>query len=729
MSTLNRRDFISMSATLGAGLLLGACAGCKRHTIFAPRSTHSTKNPTPADAPPADPNAQMLGWLLIDPDGTVTVSIPSAEMGQGVNTSLAMLVAEELDVPFDAVRAAPAPIGDQFANPKMRNQQLTGGSNSIRGFWLPMREVGAAARQMLLHAAAKQLNTSKERLTTNAGHVVHPNGTKLSYGQLASAAAQLPPPRDPPLKNPRDFKIIGKPQKRLDTPAKVRGEAVFGIDTTLKHLLHAALRQSPSLHGRLKSVEGVDKVKAMPGVVGVFSFDTWVAVVAQSWWQAKKGLDALTTHFTSHNAPTPDSAQHRADMLKALDQHGKATPNKTHRTLDVQYEAPLLEHATMSPVNCTAHVHNKGVDVWAPTQAQTKSQEVAAEAAGVSTDKVTIHTTFLGGGFGRRSETDFVRQAVLLSQKVGQPVKLIWSREETTQHGFYRAAVISRFQVGLTPKGESRTWANQIAVPNVLLQKAPAVPGFVWKVTGDVIGVDGAKKPPYATHSKDVDTLHVELNTPLGFWRAVGHSYNGFFVESVADELAALNNEDPAHFRRRHYQNHPRHRAVLDAITQMASWERPRKGRHLGMAVHESFGSVVGQVVELSVQQTNTVTLHRIWCAVDCGLVVNPDTVNAQMESGIVYGLSAATQARITLKDGVVQQSNFHDYPMMRMNQIPPIEVQIIQSADQPGGVGETSVGPIAPAVGNAIYAATGTRLRTLPFASQGFTKWRATRG
>jgi CO/xanthine dehydrogenase Mo-binding subunit len=381
-------------------------------------------------------------------------------------------------------------------------------------------------------------------------------------------------------------------------------------------------------------------------------------------------------------------------------------------------------------MNCTAHVHDKGCDVWVPTQAQSNSHKIAAEASGVDPEQVRIHTTFLGGGFGRRAETDFVYQAVTLAALVKKPVQLIWTREETTQHGFYRPAVISRFQVALNAQGDPYRWANQLALPNVLYQKVPVVPSVVWKLTGDIIGVDGAKNPPYAHGDVDVETLHVELDTPLGFWRAVGHSHNGFFVESVVDELANLAEEDSAAYRRRLYGEHPRHLAVLNAVTAMAKWDTKRpEGRHLGLAVHESFGSVVGEVVELSVDQDNVVTLHRIWCAIHCGLVINPNAVRAQMESGIVYGLSAATRGKITLEKGVVQQSNFHDYPIMRMNEIPPIEVQLLDSTDDPTGVGETALPPIAAAVGNAIHAATGQRLRRLPFSESGFKTWRATRG
>ena len=395
----------------------------------------------------------------------------------------------------------------------------------------------------------------------------------------------------------------------------------------------------------------------------------------------------------------------------------------------MEYEAPFLEHATMSPINCTAHVFKGGCEVWAPTQSQSSSQEVAAEVAGVEPGRVRIHTTYLGGGFGRRAETDFVRQAVTLSKAVGRPVKVVWSREETTAHGFYRPAVRSRFQVALNGAGEPYRWANQLALPYLLMQKVAAVPDVVWKMTGDVIGIHGAKHPPYATGDLDVDTVHVELHIPLGFFRSVGHSYNGFFVESVVDELAALNKEDPARFRRRFYGEHPRHLAVLDALVEMSKWHQPRApGRHVGMAVHASFGSVVGQVVELSVKERE-VTFHRVWCVIECGLVVNPDSVRAQMEGGIVFGLTGAIRGKITIKDGAVVQRNFDDYPLLGMAETPPIEVKILRGGAEPTGVGETAVGPIAPALGNAIFAATGERVRRLPFSDAGFTGWKAFRG
>jgi isoquinoline 1-oxidoreductase beta subunit len=718
MSALSRRDFIKLGGTLGAGLLLGACSACNKQRIFTLQQGVGSN--------PGDPDADMLGWVFIATDGSIKVAIPSAEMGQGVYTGLAMLVAEELDADFAQVSAVAASVNPQFDNPKMRGGQLTGGSTSTMAFWTPMREVGASARSMLLQAAAEQWKTTPESLKTQPGKVVHPDGRQLTYGALASAAAKLDAPSSPKLKSAKDYRLIGKPQKRLDTPDKVRGTAVFGMDVRLPDMVYAAVEQAHALKGRIAKVEGQAAVTAMPGVLSVHVFDTWVAVIAKGWWQAQQGLKALKVTQDTTGVATPSSADHRAKMLQALNEHGKAKRGKETKFLDVEYEVPLLEHATMSPINCTAHVHAKGCDVWAPTQAQTNSHKAAAKACGLKGDQVRIHTTYLGGGFGRRAETDFIHQAVTLAAKVKLPVQLIWSREETTRHGFYRPAVISRFQVGLNEKGDPQRWSNQMAMPNMLYQKVPAVPNMVWKLTGDVIGIDGAKEPPYAIDDLDVDTLHVELDTPLGFWRAVGHSHNGFFVESVVDELAELAGEDPAAYRRRFYGEHPRHKNVLDALTKMAQWGKKRpEGHHLGLAVHESFGSVVGEVVELSVAKDKTVTLHRIWCAIHCGQVINPDAVQAQMESGIVYGLSAATRGQITLDKGVVQQSNFHDYQVMQMSEIPPIEVHLIPSTSAPTGVGETALPPIAAAVANAIYAATGTRLRRLPFAQAGFNTWR----
>lgn len=719
MTPLNRRQFLKLSATFGAGLVVGAALGCSRHVIFGARETSS--RPGTGDEP-------MLGWLYMATDGSVVVSIPSSEMGQGVYTNLALLVAEELDVDFDRVQAAAAPLDKQFENPKMWGGQLTGGSTSTVGFWTPMREVGATARSLLILAAAKRWGLSAKDLKTASGMVMDKDGRKVSYGELVKEAAQLSAPGGIKLKDPSEFRLIGRSQPRVDTPAKVSGVAEFGMDVQRPGLVHAAVAQSPAFKGRVAGIGNRSEVEKLPGVISVLRFDRWVAVVAEHWWQAQRALNSLEVEFSVAGAPAPSSTDHRRDLLKALDQKGKAELSGEKMKVDVEYEVPFLEHATMSPMNCTAHVRPGACDVWAPTQAQSGSRKTAAKAAGLEPEQVQIHTTFLGGGFGRRAERDFVDQAVRISRAVKRPVKVIWSREETTQHGAYRPAVISRFQIALDKAGNPKRWSNQMALPNLLMQKQPKVPGVVWSMSGDVIALEGAKHPPYATGSRDVDTLHVELHTPLGFWRAVGHSHNGFFVESVVDELATVLKEDPAAFRRRHYGDHPRHRAVLDKVTAMAEWDRPRKKSHLGLAVHESFGTVVGQVVELSVSPDKEVTLHQVWCAVDCGLVVNPDTVAAQMESGIVYGLSAATRGEITLKDGAVEQSSFDDYPVMRMDEVPPIEVALLPGGKTPSGVGEPGLPPIAPAVANGIFQATGIRVRRLPFARAGFQHWRTSR-
>ncbi len=669
----------------------------------------------------------MLGWVLITPEGDVRVAVASSEMGQGVYSNLAMLVAEELDVDFARVRPVPAPVAKQFSNPKMFGGQITGGSTSTAGYWQPMREAGATARALLLKAAAARWNVSVDQLKTDQGQVLHPNGKRLSYGELAQEASQLDPPWSVKLKSPKSFRLIGQPVPRSDTPPKTRGEPIFGVDVRRPNMVHAAIRHAPAFQGQVKKVVNQKAIEKRPEVLAVIVAERWVAVVATHWWQAQRALDALELVFTTEGRPAPSTSDQRLILLKALDDHGKRDLKGEKRALDLEYEVPFLDHATMSPMNCTAHVTDTSCDVWVPTQAQTASRAAAAEAAGLDSDQVQIHTTYLGGGFGRRSETDFVTQAVTIAKKVKRPVKLIWTRSETTQHGAYRPAVISRFQVALDEENRPHRWYNQMAMPNIFAFKQPKIPDFVWGMTGDFIGLDGAKNPPYATGSKDVDSLGVDLHTPLGYWRAVGHSHNGFFVECVVDELAHLAGEDPVAFRRRFYDDHPRHRAVLDALDNLAKWSQPRpKGHHLGVAVHESFGSVVGQVVELSVSAQKVVTLHRIWCVIDCGFVVNPDTVKSQMEGGIVYGLSAATRGEITLKDGAVEQSSFHDYPIMSMHEIPPIDIKILTSGDSPTGVGETSLPPIAPAVANALFHATQQRIRRLPFSRAGFSQWRA---
>ena len=721
MSALTRRNFLRLSSTFGAGLVLGACSVFGRNTIFSPAQGLG-------DAA-HDIEAPMLGWLFIGEDGLIRVSIPSSEMGQGIYTNLALILAEELDADFSQVRAQPSSIAKQFNNSKLLNRQVTGGSTSTPAFWMPMREAGATARAMLLAAAAIRWNISPAGLTTSPSTVVHPDGRTLSYGELAADAALIDPPRTPVLKDPSEFRLIGQSQPRLDTPSKARGTARFGIDVRRPNMAYASVRHAHAFKGRIDQVQGQAAVLAMPGVIAVEVFDTWVAVVAEGWWQANQALQKLEITEDNSAVRFQTTAEQRQALLTALDGQQAAPLSGMAHTVDVEYEVPFLEHGTMSPMNCTAEVSAERCDVWAPTQAQTMSHKVAADITGLNPEDVHIHTTFLGGGFGRRSNTDFVDQAVRLAKRVQRPVQVIWTREETTRHGFYRPAAISRFQIGINSEGHASQWNAQMAVPNVLASQMPEVPEFAWKITGDFIAVEGFKRPPYASGKREIDALSTALDTPTGYWRAVGHSYNGFFVESVADEIAHASAQDPAAYRRKCYADHPRHMEVLNAVTTMAKWDAPRsEGRHLGLAVHESFGSVCGQVVELSVSEDKTVTLHKIWCAIDCGIVVNPDSVEAQMQGGIVYGLSAATRAENTLKDGGIEQSNFHDYPAMVLHEIPPIEVQLIASGNPPSGVGEVAVPPIAAAVGNAIFEATGERLRRLPFAQAGYSKWASTR-
>ena len=721
MSGVSRRHFLQMTSGFGAGLVLGACSLFSGRTVFTPQQATD-------DALSED--ADMLGWIFIGTNGQIRVTIPTAEMGQGVYTNLALLVAEELEADFTKVSAQAAPVDRQFGNPRLFHRQITGGSTSTPAFWIPMREVGATARAMLLSAAAIRWNTSAGRLTAEKSQVLHPDGRALSFGELAADAALLDPPSAPPLKSRADFRLIGTPQPRVDTPDKVRGTAQFGVDVRLPEMVYASVRHAHAFKGAIAQVDGVEKALAMPGVLAVEVFDTCLAVVAEGWWQANQAVKSLSIAQDTSKVRFQNTEQQREALLRALDKEDRSLPKDSAHVVDVEYEVPFLEHATMSPMNCTADVTDEGCEIWAPTQAQTDSRRIAAKALGLPRDKVKVHTTYLGGGFGRRSNTDFVRQAALLSQRVGRPVQLIWSREETTQHGYYRPAAISRFQIGVDDSGDASQWRMQIAVPNVLVSQIPEIPDAVWSITGDFIALEGLKHPPYAVGKRSIAGLSTRLDTPTGFWRAVGHSYSGFFVESVADEVAHASGQDPAAYRRKCYADHPRHAGVLESLLELSEWERPREeGRHLGLAVHESFGSVCGQVVELSVAEDKTVTLHKIWCVIDCGVVVNPDSVEAQMQGGIVYGLSAATRAENTLADGGIAESNFHDYPAMRLNEIPPMEVQFIDSKDHPGGVGEVGVPPIAAAVGNALFAATGERVRRLPFSKAGYQQWRSTRG
>lgn len=673
------------------------------------------------------PNA----WVQIDADG-VTILVGQSEMGQGVLTSLPMLVAEELEVELDQVRIAQAPADKAYGNPGFFGLQVTGGSTSVASTWQPLRRAGATAREMLIAAAAQQWGVDAAACHAAKGVVVHSaSGRSAPYSELAGAAAALPVPEHAPLKDAKDFRLIGKPLKRLDTPAKVNGSAEFAIDVRVPGMLIAMVRRCPVHGGTVRSFVP-DAALAIAGVRHVLPIESGIAVVATDTWSAKRGVDALNVEWDEGPNAEVGSAEIEARFAAAAElgpalvaeEAGdiEAALGAAARTVEAAYQVPFLAHAPMEPMSCTADVRADSCELWVPTQAQTLTQGVAASIAGLGPSKVRVHTTLIGGSFGRRLEIDFVTEAVQLSRALGVPIKVVWSREDDICHGTFRPGVYSRLSAGLDEAGDPVGWTHRLVGPSILKRYFPfAVPDGVV----DFTSVDGAVGRAYAIANRRID--YVEVDTPLtaGFWRSVGNSHTAFAMEAFVDELAAAAGRDAYEFRRRMLAEKPRHRAVLDLAAARAGWDEDLPpGRHRGIAFHESMGSIVAQVAEISVAPDEEVRVHRVVCAIDCGTVVNPDTVVAQVEGSIVYGLTAALFGQITLKDGRVQQSNFHDYPMLRMHQMPAIDVHIVASTEHPGGVGEPATPPIAPALVNAYYAATGKRVRRLPIYPE--NRWRA---
>jgi isoquinoline 1-oxidoreductase beta subunit len=705
----------------------------------------------------------LNGWVAIAFDGTIDVVVPRSEMGQGVHTALPVLLAEELDAPLEAVRVVQAPIDKIFANLTVLRDTLpfhpddagnfqigarwvagkvarelgimfTGGSTSVKDAWPTMRTAGAVARAMLLRAAAEQWKTTVETLSTRDGMVLHPDGRRAPYGLLAQRAAALGGDIDADdvhLKAPAEFRLIGKPLPRRDAPSKVNGRAVFGIDVRPEGMLYAALRMAPVLGA---GVAGFDasKIAAMPGVEKVVDVSSalqpfsgagaGVAVVAKGWWQAKQAALALPVQWTASPHAALSSESVFAGFARALDgESGYAyfeagsqdAPDLAGtRIVQAEYRAPFLAHATMEPQNCTAQVLNGKVKLWSPTQVPSIAVDVAAKVAGVAREDVAIEVTMLGGGFGRRLETDMVAQAVAVAlQTRGRPVQLIWTREDDTGHDVYRPAALARYTARIGTDGLVRAWDSKLASGAIGHQYFPrnlGLPG----VGPDKTTAEGEYDLLYAIANRRSRHVMVDSVVPIGYWRSVGHSHNAFFKESFADEVAHAAGQDPVAWRRALLKNHPRHLAVLDAALARAG--TPADGRAHGVAVHQSFGTVVAQVAEVSVEDKE-IRVHRVVCAVDCGLVVNPNIVAQQVESSVVFGLSAALAGEITFREGQPQQANFGDYPVLRMAQAPAVETIIVPSAEPPEGMGEPAVPPVAPAVANAVFKLTGQRLRTLP--------------
>jgi isoquinoline 1-oxidoreductase beta subunit len=698
---ISRRTFLVAGAAAGGGLMIG----------WAPSAEAAAE--TGVFAPDA--------FIRLDRAGKLTVVMPVIEMGQGTYTSLPMLIAEELDVDMSNVGFEHAPPAKEYFNPAI-GVQITGGSTSIRGFYMPFRQAGATARKMLITAAAQKLKVDEANLTTEPGFVVD-TATKqrLAYGDLADAAAKLPVPKDVALKDPSKFRIIGTPAKRLDVAGKVNGTAKFGIDVQVPGMKIATVAASPVFGGKLVSVDEAAALK-VPGVRQVAKLDNAVAVIADHYWAARQGLEAASPKFDDG----PNAKVSTADIVAALAKASERTGAVAKKEGDAQgafekaptkveaiYEAPFLAHATMEPINCTAHVRTDGCDIWVGSQIPGVAQMVVAGALGLKNEQVTIHNHLLGGGFGRRLEVDFIAQAALIAKQSKDPVKVIWSREEDIQHDMYRPYYYDKISAGLDEKGLPVSWSHRIVGSSIMSRFFPAA----MKDGVDPDAVEAAIDNLYGIPNFHVDYVREEPpGIPTAFWRGVGPTHNVYVVESFIDELAAKAGKDPIEYRRTLLAKEPRALGVLNKVAELSGWGTPlgpRKGR--GVSVMLAFGSYMAQVAEVTVSEKGEVHVDRVCAAVDCGVAVNPDTITAQLQSGIIFGITAALWGEVTLKNGRVEQSNFDNYLMLRINEAPKIEVAIIKSSEAPGGIGEPGTTGLTPAVFNAVFAATGVRLRKAP--------------
>jgi isoquinoline 1-oxidoreductase beta subunit len=705
-SGLDRRRFLQASALAGGGLLIGiTLSGCGK----------------PADKAGAiGAGGQPNAWLKIAGDGAITIIIDKSEMGQGVYTALPMLIADELEVALTAVKVEFAPAAKEYAN-TLLGTQITGGSTSVREAWTKLRSAGAQARAMLLEAAAEQWKTDVSKLKLADGAVVGPDGQKLGFGALAEAAAKKTPPKDTKPKERAAYSLIGKPQPRLDTPAKVDGTATYGIDVRLPGMKYAALAQSPTLGGKVKSVDST-AAETLPGVVKVVAVGSGVAVVADHYWQARVARDALKITWDEGPNASLSTAAIMAGLKSATgagqsarkDGDIGAALKGAKRQLSSSYQLPLLAHATMEPMNCTADARADGCDVYVGTQIQQVAQGAVATALGLKPEQVRIHTQMLGGGFGRRLEVDFIPAAAEASKAVGAPVQVIWSREDDMTHDAYRPPAYDVATAAFDANNALSAVHLRLTSPSVTARMFPPVV----EKNVDPFAVEAAANYLYDVPNVAVDYVRHEIGINVGYWRSVSHSLNCFVVESFMDELAHVAGKDPLEFRRARLEKQPRAKRVLEEVASRAGWGKAEAGHHQGIAVMEGYGTYIAQVADISVS-AGKLKVHKITCVVDCGQMVNPKIVESQISSAMVYGLSAALYGEITLEGGKVRQSNFDNYRVVRLNDAPEFDVHLIDSSEAPGGVGEPGVAPVAPAIANALFAATGQRIRSLPFAAQ----------
>lgn len=754
---LNRRTFLLRTAGV-AGAMGALVVGW---SVLPPRQRLVTANPLPLDASEAGLN----GWVKVAADNTVTVMMGKSEMGQGVHTGLAMLLAEELDVDWANVRIEHSPIDKIYNNQAamvdglpfhpddngsvkmvagwmtgkiMREigTMMTGGSSSIKDLWLPMREAGASARAMLIGAAAEQWKVPAGECRAEAGKVLHASGRTASFGELAALAARQPRPDKVTLKDPARFRLVGQPVRRIEAASKLDGSARFGIDVIPDGLLYASVTMCPTLGGKVARFDGAAAAK-LPGVVKVIQLGAYnggsggVAVIADTPFRAMRALREVTVEWDHGPAASISSEAIQRQLAETLDKaeghayysHGDvdAAMSTAAKTVSAEYHAPYLAHAAMEPANCTVLFKEGAATVWASTQVPRIARDQAAKVLGIPADKVDLKVQLLGGGFGRRLEADFVSQAAAIAREAeGRPVQTIWSREQDVRHDFYRPACVSRFKAGLDAAGGLVAWHNtsagQAIIPNVLARSF-GLPG----AGPDKTTSEGAFDQPYEWPNARIGHEIVDLPVPVGFWRSVGHSHQAFFKEGFIDEVAVAAGKDPVAFRSGLLARHPRHLAVLRRAAALSDWGSPLAlaadgaPRARGVALHQSFGSIVAQVAEVSLGPDKRIRVHRVVCVIDCGTPVNPNLIRQQMESAVIFGLSAALYGDVTIVNGQVQQSNFHDYPVLRIDACPVIETEIMPSQAPPEGVGEPGTPPIAPAVANALFALTGQRLRALP--------------
>jgi isoquinoline 1-oxidoreductase beta subunit len=705
---LTRRGFLRVTATSGAGLALA---------FYLPGLARPGAAPAIARPAPFALNA----WIRIDAEGVTTLVVGQAEMGQGVHTSLAMILAEELDADWQQVHVEMAPADPAYGNPALGGKQITVGSSSVRGFWLPLRQAGATARAMLVSAAAAGWQADRASLRTEPGAVIHPDGRRLTYGALVARAATLPVPSDVPLKDPADFRLIGRSLPRVDLVAKVDGSARFGIDVRVPGMLTAVIAHCPVFGGRVKRHDATAALR-VSGVRRVVPISSGIAVIADGYWAAKRGCDALVVEWDEGALAALDGENIRRRFAARAGEPGlnaradgeaaAALASAAHR-LDAVYELPYVHHAPIEPMNATAHVTGDRCVVWVPTQGPGIAQEAAARVSGLPPSAVEIQSTLIGGAFGNRVGPGLVVEAVEASKAVGAPVQVIWPREDDVRHGIYRPASYHRLAAGLDSAGRVVAWTHTVVAPSVFARSLSE---------GQVDGsaVEAASNHPYSVPNVRVDWVRDEPGVPIGTLRSVGKSSNVFVVESFVDELAAAAGQDPYQYRLALLADQPELRTVLEFAAKKAGWERRLpSGEGRGIALYELGGSRVAQVAEVRVDSGGSVRVSRVVCALDCGTVVHPDIVRAQMEGGIALGLSMALGEAITVRGGRVVQSNFHDYHILRIDAMPAVEVHIVPSLADPKGVGEAGVPGIAPAVTNAIFAATGRRVRSLPLSTQ----------